>query len=185
MPPYLTLSIIMYGSRVKWSNPWKGVAPSPTPRCSKLSKREPSGHPRLWSSTLLFFVIDYYWKNYWKKFLENIYMCNFWELIFILRPTSVRIWHKAVFKVGTVAGPKPNAIGSSKNASDPVGIPLFGAPEAPGDKPNPSEEGYSLGRRAPDARGDVSSGGTHPNRLWSSQPQLVESAPPQDTKHRT
>ena len=46
--------------------------------------------------------------------------------VFILRPTNVRIWHKAVFKVGPVAGPKPNAIGSSKNASDPVGIPLFG-----------------------------------------------------------
>ena len=30
----------------------KGVAPSPTPWCSKLSKREPSGHPRLWSPTL-------------------------------------------------------------------------------------------------------------------------------------
>ena len=39
--------------------------------------------------------------------------------IFILCPTSVRIWHKAVFKVGPVAGPKLNATGSSKNASDP------------------------------------------------------------------
>ena len=57
--------------------------------------------------------------------------------LFILRPT----WHKAIFKVGPIAGPKPNAAGSSKNASDPVGIPLFGAPQAPGDKPNPSEEG--------------------------------------------
>ena len=27
MPPCLTLSIIRYGSRVKWSNPEKGVAP--------------------------------------------------------------------------------------------------------------------------------------------------------------
>ena len=53
MPPCLTLSIIRYGSRVKWSNPGKGVVPSPTPWCSKLSKREPSGHPRLWSPTLL------------------------------------------------------------------------------------------------------------------------------------
>ena len=33
MPPFLTLSIIRYGSRVKWSNPGKGVAPFPTPRC--------------------------------------------------------------------------------------------------------------------------------------------------------
>ena len=45
--------------------------------------------------------------------------------ICILRPTSVRMWHKDVFKVGPVAGPKPNATGSSKNVSDPVGIPLF------------------------------------------------------------
>ena len=53
MPPCLTLSIIRYGSRVKWSNPGKEVAPSPTPWCSKLSKREPSGHPRLWSPTYI------------------------------------------------------------------------------------------------------------------------------------
>ena len=33
IPPCLTLSIIRYVSRVKWSNPGKGVAPSPTPRC--------------------------------------------------------------------------------------------------------------------------------------------------------
>ena len=31
MLPCLTLSIIRYVSRVKWSNPGKGVAPSPTP----------------------------------------------------------------------------------------------------------------------------------------------------------
>ena len=53
MPHCLTLSIIRYGSRVKWSNPGKGVAPSPTHWCSKLSIRGPSGHPRLWSPTLL------------------------------------------------------------------------------------------------------------------------------------
>ena len=34
MLPCLTLSIISYGSRVKWSNPGKGVAPSLTRRCS-------------------------------------------------------------------------------------------------------------------------------------------------------
>ena len=31
--PYLTLSIIRYISRVKWSNPRKGVVPFPTPWC--------------------------------------------------------------------------------------------------------------------------------------------------------
>ena len=34
MPTCLTLNIIRYGSRVKWSNPWKRVAPSPTPWCN-------------------------------------------------------------------------------------------------------------------------------------------------------
>ena len=38
MPPSLTLSIIRYGSRVKLSNPGKGVAPSPTPWCSSYRK---------------------------------------------------------------------------------------------------------------------------------------------------
>ena len=42
--------------KVKWSNPGKGVAPSPEHWCSKLSKREPSGHPRLWSPTLLTYL---------------------------------------------------------------------------------------------------------------------------------
>ena len=36
--PCLTLSIIKYVSRVKWSNPRKGVAPLPTPRCISYSQ---------------------------------------------------------------------------------------------------------------------------------------------------
>ena len=35
----------------------------------------------------------------------------------------------------------------SKNALGPVGIPLFGAPQASGNKPNPPEGGKSLGGR--------------------------------------
>ena len=38
--PYLTLSIIKYGSRVKGSNRRKGVAPFPTPQCSSYCKRK-------------------------------------------------------------------------------------------------------------------------------------------------
>ena len=41
---------------MKWSSPWNGVAPSPTPRCFTYRKREPSGHPRLRSPTLLTFT---------------------------------------------------------------------------------------------------------------------------------
>ena len=33
-----TLSNIRHISRVKWSNPGKGVAPSPTPRCCSYGK---------------------------------------------------------------------------------------------------------------------------------------------------
>ena len=43
MPPCLTLSMIRYGSRVKWSSPGKGVAPSPTPCWSSYRK----GNPRV------------------------------------------------------------------------------------------------------------------------------------------
>ena len=35
---FLTLSIIRYGSRVKWSNPGNGVAPSPTLQCCSFLK---------------------------------------------------------------------------------------------------------------------------------------------------
>ena len=38
MPLCLTLSNIRYVSRVKWSNPRKGVAPSPTSQCSSYWK---------------------------------------------------------------------------------------------------------------------------------------------------
>ena len=38
IPPRLTLSNIRYISRVKWSNPGKGVVPYPTPWCSSYWK---------------------------------------------------------------------------------------------------------------------------------------------------
>ena len=38
MPPCLTLSIIRYGSRVKWSNQGKGVGPFPIPWCCSFCK---------------------------------------------------------------------------------------------------------------------------------------------------
>ena len=63
---FLNTQHYKYGSRVKWSNPGKGVAPSPTPWCRKLSKIEPSGHPRVWSPTLLICKKLYYFKSsYW------------------------------------------------------------------------------------------------------------------------
>ena len=55
IPPCLTLSNIRHVLRVKWSNPGKGVAPSPTPRCSSYLKGSLLCRPRQRSPTLLFF----------------------------------------------------------------------------------------------------------------------------------
>ena len=38
VPTCSTLIILRFGSRVKWSNPENGVAPSPTPRCCSYQK---------------------------------------------------------------------------------------------------------------------------------------------------
>ena len=59
----LTLSIIRYGSRVKWSNPGKGVAPFPTPRCSSYWKGSlrvtlNKGH-QLYLSTIYIYIYIY------------------------------------------------------------------------------------------------------------------------------
>ena len=48
--PCLTLNIIRYISRVKWSNPRKEVAPFPTPLCSRYWKRI------LWVINLLTYI---------------------------------------------------------------------------------------------------------------------------------
>ena len=49
MSTCLTLSITRYVSRLKWSNPGKGVVPFPTPRCSSYRKRN------------LLVILDYSW----------------------------------------------------------------------------------------------------------------------------
>ena len=56
MPPCLTFSIIIYGSRVKWGNSGNGVAPSPTTRCNCNWKRNPSGYLRLRSPTTTIYI---------------------------------------------------------------------------------------------------------------------------------
>ena len=71
IPPCLKLSIIWYVSRVKWSNPGNGVAPSPTMWCSSYRK---GNHPRLRLPTLLpnaTCTIDHTTKWYMHK-LESV-----------------------------------------------------------------------------------------------------------------
>ena len=60
IPTYLTLSNIRYVSRVKWSNPGKGVAPSPTLRCSSYWKRSLLVGPLDYSCQLYFMYIYIY-----------------------------------------------------------------------------------------------------------------------------
>ena len=54
--PCLTLSIIRFISRVKWSNPRKRVEPSPT---SQSLKRKPLGCPRQQSPTYYIYIYIY------------------------------------------------------------------------------------------------------------------------------
>ena len=69
--PCLTLSIIRYGSRVKWINPGKGVVPFPTPWCSSYQKgRLGVGWPPLCGHNHFIFlsklfdeIILYIWKT--------------------------------------------------------------------------------------------------------------------------
>ena len=69
MPPCLTLSIIRYGSRVKWSNPGKGVVPFPTPWCSSYQKGG------LWVN--LDYGCQLYFINMWNnKNLNNRFICG-------------------------------------------------------------------------------------------------------------
>ena len=61
MSPCLTLSIIRYGSRVKWSNLENGVLPSPKPWCSSYRK----GSPQVtldYGRQLYFLLTDKFWK---------------------------------------------------------------------------------------------------------------------------
>ena len=55
MPPCITPSIIRYRSRVKWSNPGKGIAPFST----QLLKWVPSSSPQLRSAILYIYIYIY------------------------------------------------------------------------------------------------------------------------------
>ena len=67
MPPCLTLSIIRYGWRVKWVNPEKGVAPSPTPSVVAIEK----GAFRSFLTTVANFT--YLWKSEQETIVNVIY----------------------------------------------------------------------------------------------------------------
>ena len=66
----LTLSIIRYGSRIKWSSLAKGAAPSPTPRCSSYWKGRlrvafDYGRPTIITTIYIYIYIYIYIFNEW------------------------------------------------------------------------------------------------------------------------
>ena len=78
-----------------------------------------------------------------------------------MRPTNARIWHKAVFKVGRVAGPKPTRVRQGQKYLRPRRHSLLGAPQAPGNKPNPPKgvKAWGYGPLRPE---EISSAEAHP-----------------------
>ena len=75
IPSWLILSNIRYVSRVKWSNPGNGIAPSPTPRCSSY-----------WKGSLLV-SLDYgLYFNYFLSFGKDL--VDFSQVKFSLAPRS-------------------------------------------------------------------------------------------------
>ena len=88
MPSCLTLSIISYGTRIKWSNPGNRVKPSPTPLCSS------------------------YWKGTFRSpstKVTNFYLCSnmgicykfYWFFLF-----SLWFFDRCQLSVGVLAAPE-------------------------------------------------------------------------------
>ena len=86
IPPCLTLSNIRYVSRVKWSNPRKGVAPSPTPQCSSYWK----GSLLVANFTYLIIITSLL-----ESFSNNVSWWSFTEV----RATASLLWSPGLFSV--------------------------------------------------------------------------------------
>ena len=97
MPPCLTVSIIRYGSRIKWRNPGNGVAPSPTPRCNsywKGSLQVSVDYDRQLYIYIYIYIYIYEKHFYTVEFISiYIYIC-------IYQPLHMnRMRHKAIFSM--------------------------------------------------------------------------------------
>ena len=65
----------------------------------------------------------------------------------------------------------------------PSAFPLLGAPQAPGDEPNPPEGGKSLGGRPPGAEGNYPAAKTHSARSVPAASTASQNATQQLEKH--
>ena len=80
------LNTQQYKVRIKWSNPGKGIVPSPTPRFSCYWKGSLQVRPRLQSPTLVLF------QHCWKNFLISDFKFPYRILTFLGRTCLKRIW---------------------------------------------------------------------------------------------
>ena len=93
-----------YGSRVQWSNPGKGVAPSPTPGCSSYRKgslRVTLDYGRQFYLLYLYSFEKGHWHSkYYSNNKTSFTSFRVLGLFIFTQPLrSGRIWHKVNFKM--------------------------------------------------------------------------------------
>ena len=72
----------------------------------------------------------------------HTHVCLFISVIYRCVPPTHEYGTRPFLRWARSQGRSPHASGKVKNTFSPVGIPLFGAPQAPGNKPNPTKRGY-------------------------------------------
>ena len=95
-----------------------------------------------WHSILHLYLKTIFWMSTtWSRIflIDVVGLCKSRYLLYA--PPAYECSTRTFYRWVRSQGWSPHASGSSKNASEPAGIPFFGAPQAPGDKPNPYEEG--------------------------------------------
>ena len=101
--------------------------------------------------------------------------------VFIILPTNVQMWHKAILRWVRSQGRSPHASVKVKNTFDPVGIPL----RRHAINPTPHEGGKSLGRCLPEAGGTLHCRGT-PGRTaqrYNGLPNVTQQLERKGPKH--
>ena len=130
MPPYLTLSIIRYGSRIKWSKLGKGVAPSPTLWC--VSYRKGSLRVTLDYGRQLYLLYYYHYYLLIRVFHISFSwwsFTRFWVIASLLKSPGLFLvfWPFSIILLFWMISTRP----PTSNSSSPFNIPLVTVPKAP------------------------------------------------------
>ena len=94
MPPCFTLNIKMYWSMAKWSNPGKGLAPFPTPRCSICNIEKVAFElPSIMVATINIYIVNIYIYIYIYIYFVYIYIHLLYIYIIIIIIIMSRYTH--------------------------------------------------------------------------------------------